>query len=42
MFLTPKFKFLEVKNYNGFGLWFDAWCKSMDCRLKNVPIAIKN
>ena len=35
-FTTPKFKFLDVKNYNGPGLSYDAWCKSMDCRLQKL------
>ena len=35
MFLTTsKFKFLDVKNYGGPGLSYDAWCKSMVCRLQ--------
>ena len=35
MFLTTsKFKFLDVKNYSGPGLSYDAWCKSMVCRLQ--------
>ena len=34
MFLTTsKFKFLDVKNYIGPGLSYDAWCKSMFCKL---------
>ena len=34
MFLTiPKLKYLDVKNYIGPGLSYDAWCKSMGCRL---------
>ena len=34
MFLTTsKFKFLDVKNYIGPGLSYDAWCRSMGCRL---------
>ena len=37
MFLTtPKFKFLDVKNHIGPGLSYDAWCKSMDCRLEKL------
>ena len=37
MFLsTSKFKFLDVKNYIGPGLSYDAWCKSMGCRLKKL------
>ena len=33
MFLiTSKFKFLDVKNYIGPGLSYDAWCKSMGCK----------
>ena len=31
---TSRFKFLDVKNYIGPGLNFDAWCKSMSCRLQ--------
>ena len=34
MFLTTsKFKFLDVKNYVVPGLSYDAWCKSMGCKL---------
>ena len=37
MFLTTsKFKFLDVKNYIGPGLSYDAWCKSMGCRLQKL------
>ena len=37
MFLTTsKFKFLDVKNYVGPGLSYDAWCKSMGCRLQKL------
>ena len=37
MFLTnSKFKFVDVKNYIGPGLGYDAWCKSMDCRLQKL------
>ena len=37
MFLTTsKFKFLDVKNYIGPGLSYDAWCKSMRCRLQKL------
>ena len=37
MFLTTsKFKFLGVKNYIGPGLSYDAWCKSMGCRLQKL------
>ena len=37
MFLTTsKFKFVDVKNYIGPGLSYDAWCKSMGCRLKKL------
>ena len=32
---TPKFKFLDVKNYIGPVLSYDAWCKSMGCRLQS-------
>ena len=37
MFLTTsKFKFLDVKNYIGPGLSYDAWCKLMGCRLQKL------
>ena len=37
MFLTTsKFKFLDVKNYIGPGLSYDARCKSMGCRLQKL------
>ena len=35
MFLT-KILFLDVKNYIEPGLSYDAWCKSMGCRLQKV------
>ena len=33
---TPRFKFLDLKNYIGPGLSYDAWCKSMGCRLQKL------
>ena len=37
MFLTTsKFKFLDIKNYIGRGLRYDAWCRSMGCRLQKL------
>ena len=33
---TSKLKFLDVKNYIGPGLSYDAWCKSMSCRLRKL------
>ena len=37
MFLsTSKFKFLDVKNYIGPDINYDAWCKSMGCRLQKL------
>ena len=33
---TSKFKFLDVKNYIGPSLSYDAWCKSMSCRLQKL------
>ena len=37
MFLTTsKFKFLDVKNYIGPSLSYDAWCKSMGCGLQKL------
>ena len=33
---TSKFKFLDVKNYIEHGLSYDAWCKSMSCRLQKL------
>ena len=42
MFLTTsKFKFLDVKNYIGPGLSYDAWCKSMGCRLQKLMFPYK-
>ena len=42
MFLiTPKFKFLDFKNYIGPGLSYDAWCKLMGCRLQRVNVPIR-
>ena len=37
MFLTTsKVRFLDLKNYIGSGLSYDAWCKSVDCRLQKL------
>ena len=37
MFLTtPKFKFLDVKNYIGPGLSYDTWFKSLVYRLEKL------
>ena len=37
MFLTTsRFKFLDIKNYIGPGLSYDAWCKSIGCRLQKL------
>ena len=33
---TPRFKFLDLKNYIGPGLSYHAWCKSMGCRLQKL------
>ena len=33
---TSKFKFLDVKNYIGLGLSYDALCKSVGCRLEKL------
>ena len=42
MFLiTPKFKFLDVKNYIGRDLGYDAWCKSIGCRLQRLMLSYK-
>ena len=42
MFLTTsKFKFLDVKNYIGPGLSYDAWCKLMGCRLQKLMFPYK-
>ena len=30
------FKFLDVKNYIGLGLSYDAWYKPKDCRLQKL------
>ena len=37
MFITtPRFRFLDVKNYIGPGLSYDAWCRSMGCKLHKL------
>ena len=37
MFITSsRFKFLYVKNYIGPGLSYDAWCRSMGCKLHKL------
>ena len=42
MFLsTSKFKFLDVKNYIGPSLCYDAWCKSLRCRLERFMFSYK-
>ena len=33
---TSKFTFLDIKSYNGPGLSYDVWCKSMGCRLQKL------
>ena len=37
MFLsTPKFKFLDIKNYLAPGLSYDAWCRAYGCELQKL------
>ena len=37
MFITTsRFKFLDAKNYIGPGLSYDAWCRSMGCKLHKL------
>ena len=37
MFLsTPKFKFLDAKNYLAPGLSYDAWCRAHGCELQKL------
>ena len=37
MFITTsRFKFLDVKSYIGPGLSYDAWCRSMGCKLHKL------
>ena len=39
MFLTTsKFKFLDVKNYIGPWLIYNAWCKSMSCKVQKIML----
>ena len=38
---TPNFKFLQVRNYIGPGLIYDAWCKSMPRRLQKLMFPYK-
>ena len=37
-FDTPKFEYVDVRNYIGPGLSYDAWCKSMGCRLQKLMV----
>ena len=39
--MTICFKFLDVKNYIGPGLSYDAWCNSMGCRLQKLMFPYK-
>ena len=37
MFLmTPRFKFLDVKNYLSLGLSYDGWCKANGCAMEKL------
>ena len=37
MFLiTPKFKFLDVKNYLAPGLSLDDWCRANKCQVEKL------
>jgi len=37
MFLmTPRFKFLDIKNYLAPGLSYDRWCKAYGCKLEKL------
>ena len=37
MFLsTPKFRFLDIKNYLAPGLSYDAWCRAYGCELQKL------
>ena len=36
LIITSRFKFLDVKNYIGPGLSYDAWCRSMGCKLHKL------
>ena len=33
---TPKFKFLDIKNYLAPGLSYDAWCRAHGCELQKL------
>ena len=42
MFITTsRFKFLDVKNYIGPGLSYNAWCRSMGCKLHKFVFPYK-
>ena len=37
MFLTtPKFKFLDIKNFLAPGMSYAKWCKSLECKLEKL------
>ena len=33
---TPRFKFLDIKNFLAPGLSYEKWCKSLDCKLEKL------
>ena len=42
MFLTTeKFKFLDIRNFLAPGLSYDAWCKSLGCKLQKLVFPYK-
>ena len=37
MFLnTPRFKFLDIKNFLAPGMSYEKWCKSLECELEKL------
>ena len=37
MFLTtPRFKFLDIKNFLASGMSYEKWCKSLKCELEKL------
>ena len=38
LLITPKFKFLDVKNYLALGLSLDDWCRANKCQVEKLVL----
>ena len=42
MFLTtPRFKFLDIKNFLAPGMSYEKWCKSLECKLEKLVFPLR-